>query len=120
MPHLMVEYTDPLVPEPQRMLAAMQQVLLDSGLFQAADVKGRVARLDTWQAGDGSAPAGFVHARIHVMPGRSEADKRHLSEGVLAAMAAAVQCAPPQQAQLSVEVSEIHPTSYVKKVMNQP
>lgn len=117
MPHLTLEYTDNLSGfDAPRALAAINAAACASGLFGESDVKSRAIRLDTWQVGIESAPRAFVHLRIALLSGRSEAERKALAEAALAALDLTVDGPKGTEIQLSVETVELHRASYAKAV----
>lgn len=119
MPHLTLEYSHNLSRlDPARTLAALNQVMLDSGLFNEPDIKSRASEFNTFQIGTHPAPRAFAHVRISMLVGRSNAERKELADAALAALIAAVDGQNKTEIQLSVETLEIDRPSYAKKVIH--
>lgn len=110
MPHVIVEYTpDALTAEQlSPMLDGVHGAVLDSGLFERDHVKTRAVALAGYRTGDADRP--FVHAQLRIKPGRDRAQKRRLSQAVLAAL----RTAAPAARIVTVEVADLDAASYAK------
>ncbi|MFT4174977.1 MAG: hypothetical protein QM639_20570, partial [Rhodocyclaceae bacterium] len=75
MPHLIIEYTDNLAPafDAGAVVRAANRSLIDSGEFEADNIKSRAVPLAVFRVGDHDGGHAFVHAHLHILPGRSEA-----------------------------------------------
>jgi len=119
MPHLTLEYTRNLTTfDPARSLRRLNQSMLDSGLFAESDIKSRALGLDCYQVGAGDTPRGFVHVRVALLAGRSEAERKGLAEALLAALLATVAGLAGGEIQLSVETADLDRASYAKAVVH--
>ncbi len=86
MPHLIVEYSADCIDEheAQAMADAVFRAALDSGLFEMANIKSRTIPITAYRTGvEGK---GFVCVRCRIHAGRSGAQKKQLSEAVVAAL----------------------------------
>ncbi|MEN9479271.1 MAG: hypothetical protein RLZZ298_666 [Pseudomonadota bacterium] len=119
MPHLTLEYTRNLNNfDPALALVAINQAMLDSGLFAEADIKSRAIVLDIVQIGVSAAPRAFAHLRIAMLTGRSSAERKALADAVLAALTATVNGENSMEIQLSVETADLERATYAKAVLN--
>lgn len=119
MPHLTLEYTRNLTGfEPAAALAAINAAAFDSGLFGEPDIKGRAVGVDYYQIGVLPAARGFIHIRIALLAGRSDEERQHLAEAVLAALNATVNREKGMEIQLSVETVDLDRPSYAKAVLH--
>lgn len=121
MPHLTLEYTDNLNDfDAPRALLAVNGALAASGLFADADIKSRAHRLSDYRIGTAEAERAFVHIRIALLGGRSEAQRKALADATLGAlqeaMGKALERKQGREIQLSVETVDIDPASYAKAV----
>ena len=112
MPHLIIEYPAQITTATQveTMLAAVYRAAAGSGLFDEAHIRVRAWPLEHYQLG-GERRA-FMHAQCRIHAGRAVAQKKALSEAVLAALhelAWAVEV-------ITVEVVELEQASYAKWV----
>jgi len=117
MPHLVVEYTNNLLPgfDAVQALATLNRALIASGQFEEADIKSRAVVLDTFLVGTAPAGRAFVHARLDLLSGRSAAVKRELSAALLAALSRACPERTDLEIQLSVEIADLDRDSYAKE-----
>ena len=86
MPHLIIEYAEALATAEQLrpMIDAVHQAAVASGLFEEENIKTRVRSVAFYRTGTGQDP--FIHAQLRILSGRSQEQKKLLSEGVLAAI----------------------------------
>ncbi|UCV22658.1 5-carboxymethyl-2-hydroxymuconate Delta-isomerase [Ferribacterium limneticum] len=119
MPHLTLEYTRNLSDfDPTVALAAINAAAFDSGLFGEPDIKSRAIGLDCFQIGVLPGARGFIHIRIALLAGRSDEERQHLAEAVLAALNATVNRKKGMEIQLSVETVDLDRASYAKAVID--
>lgn len=87
MPHFVVEYTDNLGEAARipALLAKANRVLMDQdGVFPTGGIRSRAYRLTEYAIADQAADYGFVHARLTIGEGRSEAVRRRTGEALFA------------------------------------
>jgi 5-carboxymethyl-2-hydroxymuconate isomerase len=114
MPHLTLQYTRNLSGfDPDAALRDINHALAASSEFNEIDIKSRAVALDGFRVGTADVPRAFVHAVLHILPGRSVETRRALSQCVLTTLEALRPAAHPQL-QLCVEVDEIDAPSYSK------
>lgn len=119
MPHLTLEYTDNLTGlKVEPVLAAINEAAFDSGLFGESDIKSRAVKLAHYRTGIHVAARGFVHVRIALLAGRSDEERKHLADAVLAVLRASLGEPAGLEVQLSVETVELHRPSYAKAVLH--
>ena len=119
MPNLTIEYTSNLPAfDTRQLLAACNRAMAGSGHFQESDIKSRALGLDCYQVGAGDTPRGFVHVRVALLAGRSEAERKGLAEALLAALLATVAGLAGGEIQLSVETADLDRASYAKAVVH--
>ena len=113
MPHLVIEYSQDLAEAHD--MAALCQSLFDaaktSGVFDPATIKVRALPCPYWCTG--TDPQSFAHITIRLMSGRDAAAKSRLTQHILAAMDRQL----PDAGSLTVDIKEIDPTTYAKRVM---
>ncbi len=86
MPHLIIEYSETLATDMQvpALLDAVHNAARVSELFPESHIKTRVIPLKFYRVGsDGGS---FIHAQLRIKSGRSDAQKRSLSNAVLGAI----------------------------------
>lgn len=118
MPHLTIAITGNLrQPLAQAgLLEAAHRALLDSGVFDGPDVKSRVVWHDDFLVGRSGAVEGFVHASLELLSGRSEAQRRELSSGVVQALAGRLPSGLGLPVQVSCDVREMNRDCYAKAI----
>lgn len=118
MPHLVLEYTANLLPdfEPAQALNLMYTVMLASGEFVPDHIKSRAVRLDDYLVGD-AAPGSFLHARLHLLDGRSQATKLAITEGLVAALRSCVINNPAVPVQITAEALDMDRGAYSKAII---
>lgn len=118
MPHLTLEYTNNLPRfDAANALRELNGALIESKLFEEADVKSRAYSVDTFLIGVSPAPRGFVHVRLAILSGRSEQLKRDLSASLLRTLKNRCELMAGGEIQLSVEVQDIERGSYAKATL---
>ena len=121
MPHLTLEYSANLGGlDALSALARLNQAMLDSGLFDEADIKSRAQELNLFKIGLSPELRAFAHVRCTLLAGRSDAQRKALADRLLQALRAAVDGFFPGEIQLSVETIEIDRPSYAKEVIHAP
>ena len=110
MPHCIVEYSEGLEKNvaPARLLDAVFQGALSSGLFEEQDIKTRAVAYKNYQTG--SAKKEFVHVEVKILTGRIAEQRKMLSGFVLAELGSL----GLTSVSLTVEVSELEKASYAK------
>ena len=114
MPHLVLEYTDNLsAPDMRVVLQALNNVLIATGLFPAADIKARAYCLQSAMhvVGDGSIMDGFAALRLHTRLADTE-KKQAIAADLLAVLKQRI--TSPLPVQYSVDIIQIDPAVYSK------
>lgn len=90
MPNVVMEYSNSIEERVnvQALLEDLHQVTIQSGLFEARDVKSRTLRTHHWLIGDLDDSVGFIHVTLELLDGRSDEQKRALSEALMQALQA--------------------------------
>jgi len=111
MPHLIIEYAAPLAQDidMQTLVEAAFNGAKSTDLFDPAAIKARAHPVDAYWIGDAKQP--FVHINIKLLPGRTAAQKKALSESVFEAVAALI----PADVAVSVEVNDLDANVYTKR-----
>ncbi len=110
MPHLIIEFSQDMAEAEQveAMLDAVHQAAAGTGLFEVSHIRVRAVPVAYYRVGGAREP--FVHVQCRIHPGRSEAQKRQLSEAVLAAIR---EQGEPAKV-ITVEVVEMERLTYAK------
>lgn len=88
MAHFVVEYTDNLAdPRIPELLGAVNRVLMAQGdVFPPGGIRSRAYRLTEYVVADGAADDAFVHARLTIGSGRSDAVRKQTGDQVFEAI----------------------------------
>ena len=111
MPHLIIEYAAPLAQgvDMQALVEAAFVGAEATALFTPAAIKARAHPVDDYWIGGGKNP--FVHINAKILPGRTTAQKKALSQSVFDAVSALL----PADVALSVEINDLDADVYTKR-----
>ena len=112
MPHIIVEYQEGLAndDEVEAILRAIHQLISDSGLFKANQIKTRAYSFQNFTNGGEKAP--YIHIQARIKSGRDDDNKKRLGEVILSGLAALNIPASV----ITVEIIDMHRHSYGKYV----
>lgn len=118
MPHLVIEYTANLSAgfDPAQVLKAANRSLIESGEFEPDNIKSRAVPLADFRVGDRDAGHGFIHAHLHILPGRTESQRAALAKRLRDALRQEYRPLPGVSTQITVEVLELLRDTYAKVV----
>ena len=113
MPHCIIEYSLQIAEEIDidALMAAVHDGAMASGLFPEYDIKTRAIAYRHHRTGQ--TRDSFVHVGVHLLSGRSDAQKAELSEAVLEKIEPLL----PRVVSVGVEICDIHRDSYRKRVL---
>ena len=113
MPHVIIEHSADVAGQISidELMAAVHEATLASGLFPEYDIKTRAIGFEHHRTGQ--TRHSFVHVAVHLLDGRSEAQKADLSEAILSKIEPML----PQVVSVGVEIIDIHRASYRKRVL---
>ena len=113
MPHCIIEYAREIEKsvDPQKMISAVYQGALESGLFDGENIKTRSIAYDNYQTG--SIKKSFVHVMVKIFSGRNLEQKKTLTDLILSQL----KTINFPSTSLTVEIIEIEKESYVKMVI---
>lgn len=108
MPHCIIEYASPLKAQvsPQHLLTAVHETVCQSSLFDAVNVRSRIQSFDDFILG--AEKNHFIHVRVKLLQGRSDAEKSQLNQQITDAIAAL----SLTDVSVSCECLDIHTPSY--------
>lgn len=86
MPHCVIEYSSELAERvaPSYLINIVFGTLLGTGLFKAEDIKVRAIRYPEYKSG--GSEFDFIHATVHLLPGRKPEHKAAISKRILKAL----------------------------------
>jgi len=110
MPHCIIEYSREIekLVEPIKLINAVYQGALESGLFKDEDIKTRSIAYDSYQSG--SIKKAFVHVMVKIFSGRNLEQRKTLTDLILSQL----KTIDFPSTLLTVEVVEIEKESYAK------
>ena len=110
MPHIVMEYSANLSEQVSstKLLNALHQTVVDSGLFSPEAVKARSVAFSDYVLPEGADT--FAHVTVAILNGRTIEQRQGLSEAVFARLQAAL----PKDAKLSVTIHEMEKETYKK------
>jgi len=113
MPHVVIECSENLlgVLRQQDVCKKAYNVLMQSGLFKAPDIKTRLHPAALSYVGEKGSAGSFVHAMIYLLEGRSAEARK----GLAAAMHAALLQTVPEADSVTVDITELKKEFYQKK-----
>ena len=113
MPHCIIDYSAEVADQVEidTLIDAVHQGAMESDLFDEYDVKTRACGYPHHRTGQ--TRDSFVHVALHLLSGRSDAQKALLSECVLGRIEPLL----PKVNSVSVEILDIHRESYRKRVL---
>lgn len=119
MPHCLLEASDNLLDHPdwKGLLRAINQTLVATGLFTAADIKSRAIQHAAFVIGDGAPDQAFVTLTVQILGGRPDDVKAQLSEALLETLKPAFPMTFAQMKfSLTVQITDIHRPSYRRHI----
>ena len=114
MPHIMIDHSEDVAAQISidDLMAAVHEAAMASDLFSEYDIKTRAIAYRHHRTGQ--TRDAFVHVAVHLLDGRSDAQKADLADGILARIEPLL----PRVASVGVEIVEIHRASYRKRVLD--
>lgn len=112
MPHCIIEYTSELEPalDIKRLVINAFDGIEQSGLFDPTAIKVRATKLDYYKSGLDRND--FIHLTVKILPGRTDEQKKLLTEKILEKVTPIV----GNTKSTSVEVVDLHGPSYNKRL----
>lgn len=109
MPHLIIEYPQDIVEEEvEEMLDKVHGAAVSTSLFEENHIRIRAIPLTHYRAG--GKRESFIHVQCHIHDGRTDIQKRKLSETILSA----IRKQGLEVKVITVEVMEMDRASYAK------
>lgn len=120
MPHLNLEYTANLAEafDVPSALRGANAALLATGIIDAPEqMKSRATRLNDYRVGNFDDGEGFIHARMHIMAGRSIVQRQQLGQALVTALQSVLAPVASIRVQITVEITEMLHDTYQKVVI---
>jgi 5-carboxymethyl-2-hydroxymuconate isomerase len=114
MPHIIVEYTDHLKSSVDipALVSGLHNDLAKRDTVDVHGIKSRAIPVQFVIVGDGKEPDRMIHITLRLMPGRSDALKKEMAQGLKAASEKYTH--HDARITVTVEVVDLHAESYVK------
>lgn len=114
MPHCIIEYSRSLESAiyTEKLIQAIQEAAISSDLFEASHIRARAMPYDHFISG--YQVENFIHITLKILSGRSQQQKKRLSEMVLKAL----EGMGLHSISLTVEVVEMDKATYSKKILH--
>jgi len=119
VPHCIFEYSANIADEANwpQIILKVHEKLISTGMFVAEDIKSRVLRHESFVIGNGEENQSFVTLNIQMLDGRSDDMKRELARMASEILVEAFpKSLARQKCSITVQVSEIHRSSYQRHV----
>lgn len=113
MPHLIIEHSANLPCNSTEMMEVVYQAAVSSGVMAAADIKVRALPYTSFRLHQHQRQ--FIHISCRLLAGRSSKQKVTLSEQMRAALVQLL----PEVYSISVEIIDMEPESYKKRVLDK-
>jgi len=119
MPHITIEYSSNLEGDVDLpgLVTAIHQAVVQSGMFDLANVRTRAAPRTLYRIADGRAENAFLHIVARIRRGRSVAARQSLGGELLRVAKEAIAGLPaPPPIAISVDIQEIDPEMLFRHV----
>jgi len=113
MPHIIIEHSEDVAGQISigDLIDAVHDATLSSDLFPEYDIKTRAIAYRHHRTGQ--TRDAFVHVAVHLLDGRSDAQKADLADAILGKIEPLL----PRVQSVGVEIVDIHRASYRKRVL---
>jgi 5-carboxymethyl-2-hydroxymuconate isomerase len=119
MPHCILEASTNLLDQPDwtGLLCDINESLIATGLFVAADIKSRVVLHSLFVIGDGTPNQAFVTINLQILGGRTDEVKAQISEALLQVLVDAFpRTLAEMRCSLTVQITDLHKPSYRRAI----
>ena len=120
MPHLVLEYSANLrgAFSPIILMAQTNAVLIQSGEFENPDhIKTRLVALQEYRIGTADVGEAFIHARLHLLSGRSVDTKKALCAALAECLRTGLAPLAGVRVQITAEAVDMQRESYAKTII---
>ncbi len=113
MPHCIISYANELEASvcPRKLVAIVHECAIESGLFNEKAVKTRAQGFSEYHSSNEGQR--FIHVELRILSGRTQAQRQHLTETVLAGL----KRLNLSSISLTVEVCDMDKQTYAKVVI---
>ena len=120
MPHVVVHYSANLTELDQpKLLEDLNTALMKTELFSVNDIKSRIFKDEVFLVGLGQTQEAYLHLKLYLLDGRTEAQKQGLGEALLRKLEQQTyfKSVPQFPIQLCVEMIDIPKQNYFKAMI---
>ena len=112
MPHAIIEYSANVLAyvKPADITRTVHQMMTQSGLFNAGDIKSRCYVVEDYLVGEKGEDGSFVHVQVSLLEGRTSEQKQALSGAIFEALKTLL----AQVDQISVDIRDMVRDTYRK------
>lgn len=111
MPHIIVEYTDHLNVDLEKLTIELHRTLVGQETVKEEAVKTRAIPVKATVVGTGKCHDKMIHIQLKLLPGRSDELRQSMAEALFNTVKKVVF---DDHISISVETSELHAESYTK------
>lgn len=111
MPHIIVEYTDHLNLDVEKLTIELHRTLIQQETIKEEAVKTRAIPVKASVVGTAQCHDKFIHIALRLMPGRSDELRRDMSQALFDT---ARKITLDENVSITVETAELHAASYIK------
>lgn len=111
MPHIIVEYTDHLSVDIQKLTIELHHVLTKQLTIKASAIKCRAIPVKATVVGEGTDHDKMIHVELKLLPGREDDLRKAMAQALYDTTR---KIAKDENISISVETSELHEQSYTK------
>lgn len=111
MPHIIVEYTEHLSIDLEKLTIELHRTLVEQDTVKEGAVKTRAIPVKATVVGTGKCHDKMIHVQLKLLPGRDDALRLQMAEALFNTVK---KIALDDHISISVETSELHAESYTK------
>ena len=111
MPHIIVEYTDHLNLDLEKLTIELHRTLVEQDTIKEEAIKTRAIPVKATVVGTGKCHDKMIHIALKLLPGRSDELRKTMAEALFAT---ARKVSLDENIAISVETIELHTASYIK------
>lgn len=121
MPHVVVEYSANIEQlDRPKLLKRINQVLIESKLFQPNDIKARLYCNEDFLIGEGDSSQAYIYVEFSLFNGRTNEQKQRVREALMHVLTQQdyYKTDNDLQIQLCVQLLEMNKENYLKQIVN--
>lgn len=111
MPHIIVEYTDHLNLDLEKLTIELHRTLVEQDTIKEEAIKTRAIPVKATVVGTAKCHDKMIHIALKLLPGRSDELRKNMAEALFAT---ARKVSLDENISITVETLELHTASYIK------